>query len=287
MTDPLRSTFGLRFNPFRSDVPVEALHVSPALSGFLFRVEQQVRDGGFACVTGDPGTGKSAALRLLAERIDGIKDATVGVLTRPHSNNADFYRELGHLFGVTLSPHNRWAGSKVLRETWLAHIDQTRTRPVLLIDEAQEMKGPALAELRLLTSMNLDARSLLTVVLAGDERLSAKFRTADALPIASRIRSQIRLGYADAEQIQHTFERLLEHAGRPDLMTEGVILALAQHAHGNLRAAMNMADHLLAHALQHDLPGIDEKTFFELFQIPDERPAKKAGSKRSRRRAQA
>jgi len=51
-----------------------------ALSGFLFRVEQQVRDGGFACVTGDPGAGKCAALRVLAERIDGIKNAR----RRPH-----------------------------------------------------------------------------------------------------------------------------------------------------------------------------------------------------------
>lgn len=286
MTDPLRSTFGLRFNPFRSDVPAEALYVSPQLDAFLFRVEQQVRDGGFVCITGEPGTGKSAALRALAERIDNIKDATVGVLTRPHSNNADFYRELGHLFGVTLSPHNRWAGSKILRETWLAHIDQSRTRPVLLIDEAQEMKGPALAELRLLTSMNLDARSLLTVVLAGDDRLTAKFRTPDALPIDSRIRSRMQLGYADGEQIRLTFERLLEHAGRPDLMSGGVITALAQHAHGNLRAAMTMADNLLTHALQHDLPGIDEQAFFELFQVPDERPVK-APKKRSRGRASA
>ena len=274
MTDPLRSTFGLRFHPFRADVPVTALTISAQVEAFLFRLEQQVRDGGFACITGQPGTGKSAVMRLLAERIDGIKDATVGVLTRPHSNNADFYRELGHLFGVTLSPHNRWAGSKVLRETWLAHIDQTRTRPVLLIDEAQEMKGSAIAELRLLSSMNLDARALLTVVLAGDDRLTAKFRTPDVLPIESRIRSRLHLDYASAEQIHASLARLLEHAGRPDLMSDGVLVALAQHAQGNMRAAMTMADNLLAHALQHNLPGIDEQVFFEVFRVPDDRSAK-------------
>jgi hypothetical protein len=30
---------------------------------------------------------------------------------------------MGALFGVQLSPHNRWAGFKVLRERWQAHID--------------------------------------------------------------------------------------------------------------------------------------------------------------------
>lgn len=281
-TDPIRSTFGLRFHPFRPDVPTEALHLTPALEAFLFRVEQQVRDGGFACISGPPGAGKSAALRLLTDRIDGIKDTTVGVLTRPQGNNADFYRELGYLFGVTLSPHNRWAGAKVLRETWLAHIDQSRTRPVLLIDEAQEMKATVLAELRLLTSMNLDARALLTVILAGDDRLGAKFRTADAAPIQSRIRNRLELGTTPPEDIHSALARLLEHAGRPDLMTDGVLHAIANHATGNLRAAVTMADNLLLHALQHDRPEIDEQAFFEVFKVPDDRPPKNTRS-RSRR----
>jgi general secretion pathway protein A len=210
----------------------------------------------------------------------------VGVLTRPQSNNADFYRELGHLFGVSLTPHNRWAGSKILRETWLAHIDQTRTRPVLIIDEAQEMNAAVLAELRLLSSMNLDARALLTVVIAGDDRLLAKFRTPDVAPIASRIRNRLELGAAPPEELRLALQRLLEYAGRPDLMTEGVLDAIAQHATGNLRAAVTMADNLLVHALQHDRTEIDEQAFFEVFKVPDERAPKHA-RQRPRRRASA
>jgi hypothetical protein len=47
----------------------------------------------------------------LAARLTRLRDLTLGVLTRPQASLADFYRELGHLFGVALSPHNRWAGS--------------------------------------------------------------------------------------------------------------------------------------------------------------------------------
>jgi type II secretory pathway predicted ATPase ExeA len=283
--DPLGPLFGLKFHPFRPDVPVEALHVSTELESFLFRVEQQVRDGGFVSVVGDPGTGKSAALRVLAARLARNKDLSVGVLTRPQSNNADFYRELGHLFGVSLSPHNRWAGSKVLRETWLAHIDHSRTRPVLLVDEAQEMKVPVLAELRLLSSMNLDARALLTVVLAGDERLTAKYRAPDVLPIASRIRTRLHLGYLEPERLRDVLDHLLEHAGRPDLITHEVKHALATHAHGNLRSMATMADNLLAYAQQHELDCIDEQAFFDVFQLrPDTQP-EPPKPRRGRRRA--
>ena len=73
-----------------------------------------------------------------------------------------FYRELGDLFGVELSRHNRWTGAMVLPERWRAHIDAALSRPVLIADEAQEMKADVLAELRLLSSAHL----------AGDQELS-------------------------------------------------------------------------------------------------------------------
>lgn len=285
MNHPLESFFGLKFHPFRSDVPVEALRLTAPLKSFLFRVEQQVRDGGFVAVTGDPGTGKSAALRMLEARLDGHKEFKVGVISRPQSNNADFYRELGHLFGVPLSPHNRWAGAKVLREKWLEHIDHSRTRPVLIVDEAQEMKVSVLCELRILSSMNLDARALLTVVLGGDERLTAKFRTPDMLPIASRVRARLQLDYEEPSELEATLEHLLDHAGRPDLITADVRRALATHAHGNLRSMLTMADSLLVHAMEHELSAIDEQCFFDVFQQEIEtenRPAKKTAAKRRR-----
>jgi hypothetical protein len=74
---------------------------------------------------------------------------TVGVLSRPQASIHDIFRELGSLFGVQLSTHNRWAGcSKVLRERWQEHIDAALVRPVLIVDEAQEMVPKVLAELR-------------------------------------------------------------------------------------------------------------------------------------------
>jgi type II secretory pathway predicted ATPase ExeA len=57
-------------------------------------------------------------------------------------------------------------------EKWLHHIDSSLFRPVLLIDEAQEMSPPVFSELRLLSSADLDSRSILTTVLAGDRRLA-------------------------------------------------------------------------------------------------------------------
>jgi type II secretory pathway predicted ATPase ExeA len=192
MNKKLLSLYGLKFNPFCPQIPTEALWVSPPIQSFCWRLEQQVREGGFALAIGEPGTGKSAALRLLAERLGQLRDVTVGILTRPQASLADFYRELGHLFNVPLSPNNRWNSAKVLREKWHNHIETSLYRPALIIDEAQEMSVAVFSELRLLASADLDSRSILTVILAGDSRLTAKLDSPDMLPLASRIRSRLR-----------------------------------------------------------------------------------------------
>ena len=129
---------------FAPQLPTEALRVTRPTEDFPWWVEQTlVREGGFALIHGDPGTGKSVVLRLLAERLERLADVTVAALNHPKSNLADLYREMGEVFGVGLRPHNRWGGFKSLRERWRAHLDSVRVRPLLLIDEALEMSPAA------------------------------------------------------------------------------------------------------------------------------------------------
>src|ERR1700757_1239074 len=58
----------------------------------------------------------------------------------------------------------------------------------------EQMSASALSELRLLSSAELDSRSILTTVLAGDHRLAIRLEEAQLLPIASRIRARLRTG---------------------------------------------------------------------------------------------
>jgi general secretion pathway protein A len=275
MNKRLLNLYSLKFNPFSSQAPACALWTPPPIQSFCWRIEQQVGEGGFALLAGDPGVGKSAALRLLSEHLNGLRDLSIGILTRPQAKMADFYRELGHLFGVTLSPSNRWHSSKSLREKWLAHIEAALYRPVLIIDEAQEMNSLVLSELRLLSSADLDSRSILTTILAGDQRLARRLEEPDLLPIASRLRSRLRLESLPPKQLQECLNHLLKAAGNPKLLSPSLIQTLCEHAAGNLRLLMNMANDLLVAASQQEREVIDEKLFFEVFSL-DPKPVKKA-----------
>ncbi|BAP87345.1 uncharacterized protein E1O_22510 [Burkholderiales bacterium GJ-E10] len=280
MNKKLLSLYGLKWNPFAPDVPVEALHVGARLESFCWRVEQLVGEGGFALVTGLPGVGKSVALRVLTERLSALRDVQVGVLSRPQAGMADFYRELGELFGVQLHPHNRWGGAKVLRASWQGHIDASQCRPVLIVDEGQEMQLAVLNELRLLASARLDSHLLLTVVLAGDQRLIERFRSEELLPLGSRMRVRLALDRASPEDLRELLQHALTKAGAPKLMTPELVATLCDHAQGNLRALMNMGSELLALAAQREARQIDEQLFFETFAAPAPAQLKMAARRR-------
>jgi type II secretory pathway predicted ATPase ExeA len=267
----LHAFFGLKWNPFSQDLPLEALMMTPQIEHFAWRLEQQVFQGGFAMITGEPGTGKSVALRIVAERLSSLRDVSVGVLTRPQSKVPDLYREMGQIFGVKLSPVNRWGGFKTLRDRWKSHVETTLMRPILFVDEAQEMTSAALAELRILQSANFDSTSYLTVVLCGDGRLPDMLSTVELLPVGSRIRARLHIEPLGREELLDLLEKALEKAGSGKLLSREVRETMVEHCAGNLRSLMIMGGELLEAAMAREISQIDEKLYLEVFAAPSAR----------------
>jgi type II secretory pathway predicted ATPase ExeA len=280
MNQKLMALYGLKWNPFTPEVPVEALHVAARLESFCWRIEHGlVREGGFAMIHGEPGSGKSVALRVLAQRLSRLPDVQLATLSHPQSNLADFYRELGDVFAVPLRPHNRWGGFKALRERWLGHLESSRRRPVLLIDEAQEMSVPVLCELRLIASARFDSQPLLCVVLAGDTRLVEKLRREELIPLGSRMRTRLAAEPATPEELRQCLDFMLTACGNASLMTKALKQTLCDHAAGNYRVLTTLAGELLAAAAQRDLPELDEQLYFQVFAQPTA-PGKRASASR-------
>jgi len=269
----LSALYGLKWNPFLPDIPVEALCETPRIKHFTWRIEDLVMHGGFALVTGDVGAGKSAALRMLAAKLTPLREVIVGEVTRPQSRVTDFYREIGDLFGVPVSTSNRWGAYKTVRAKWQEHIQQTLFRPVLLVDEAQEMSPLLLAELRLLGSTKLDTCQIVTVVLCGDRRLEEKLRTPDLLPIASRIQTRLVLDAEPPDVLGTMLRHVLGSAGNAALMTEELQRTVCEHAAGNRRVLKQLCNELLALAVAKNAKRLDESLYLELTSA-DQRPSR-------------
>jgi general secretion pathway protein A len=278
-TKKLLSLWGLKWNPFSPELPHEALLVTPKIENFAWRVEQLVQEGGFALITGESGTGKSVTLRIVAGRLAALRDVLVGALERPQSRTADFYRELGDLFAVKLSPSNRWGGFRALRERWKAHLATTRIKPVLLVNEAQQMAPEVLSELRFLSSADFDSTALLTIVLAGDGRLLELLRHDELIPLGTRIRARLLLEAASRDELSQLLTHALGKAGNSSLMTPELRDTLVDHSAGNYRLLMTTCAELLAYGMGHEVEQLDEKFFLDVFQAKLPRPAVKKKGK--------
>jgi type II secretory pathway predicted ATPase ExeA len=274
MNQKLLALYGLKYNPFIPEIPIEALHVSAKIENFCWRIEQaHLREGGFALVHGDAGSGKSVVMRVLAERLARLADLSVGVVHHPQSNLSDFYRELGDIFGVSIRASNRWGGFKALRARWLDHLGSTTRRSVLLIDEAQEMSPVVLNELRLLSSARFDSQSLLCIVLSGDARLQEKLRREELIPLGTRIRTRLATEVATREELLACLEHLIATAGNASLMTRELRHTLVDHAAGNYRILISMAAELLVTAAQREITTLDEKLYLQVFARPETQTA--------------
>lgn len=261
----LLALFGLKYNPFLPNIPLESLWQPPGTDVFFFRIENLVMDGGFGLISGEVGLGKSKSLQLLANRLSGIEDVLVGIMERPQSGLGDFYRELGDLFKVNLSVANRYGGFKGLRQRWSDHIKRTLFRPVLLIDEAQEMQNCCMSELRLLSSAKFDSQNLLTIILCGDNRLPARFRSDALVSLGSRIRVRMILEPYEKPVLMDYLNYQLDQAGSPHLMSQPLKQTLIDHSQGNLRVLNMMASELLERGAQSEMSQLDEKLFIEVF----------------------
>lgn len=264
--------YGLKWNPFLADIPLDGIVPSEKWAQFFWRVENLIMDGGFAMICGESGLGKSITMRALSDHAGKIKDVQVRELSRPQSGLSDFYRELGQLFGMELKASNRYSGYKILRDKWQAHIDTSLLHPVLLIDEAQEMQSATMSELRLLTSKSFDSQLLLTIILSGDQRLLTRLQNEESLaPLGTRIRTRLIIDPYSKSILIELLKQTLNLSGRPDLMTEELINTLCEHSLQNLRTLMGLSAEILNLGFYKKQKVLDVNLFFELFPPPSPR----------------
>ena len=139
MTKKLLALYGLKWNSIRARCAgrgVARVVRRIRRRSFCWRAEQLVGEGGFALVTGAPGTGKSVTLRILAERLGAAPDdqRSSGILTEAASRPSGLLSMRWATCSASNSvPPTAGAGAQevVARfNRWQTHIDAALSRPV-------------------------------------------------------------------------------------------------------------------------------------------------------------
>lgn len=241
----LRSHFALTAVPFTREIALDQRWRSPVFDEPLVHLENAVSDRMSAALFAPAGAGKTVLLRTLRARLPEARYHVRYVKVTSLSQR-DLCREIAAALGLEpVGTYRRLVRKLQEHLESIASVDGLR--PVLLLDEAHDMRPEVLAILRILTNFEMDSRLVLAIVLAGQPSLARLLERSELAAIRSRLAhvATLRL-LSRAESAQYLEHRLAVAGAKTDLFDDRATDAVYEIARGNLRAI----DHLCRKALE-------------------------------------
>jgi len=239
-TTDIRSHFGLSAMPFTREIRVVDRWPTPSFDDVLEALHATVKDRMSAALIAPAGTGKTMLLRTLRERLPEARYRVHYVKVTSLSKR-DFCRELCD--AVDAHPAGTFnAAVRSLQSRLRTLLDQDSLRPVVVIDEAHDMRLEVLAILRILTNFSMDSRLVVSVLLAGQPPLARMLRRQELEALTRRLAhcATLRL-LSRAETTEYLRHRLSVAGSDGDLFDQPAHDALYENAGGNLRATDRLA----------------------------------------------
>lgn len=252
----LRSHFGLTHLPFTREIAVKNLWCAPIYQQPLDEIAQSVRQRMSAAVLGPSGTGKTGLLRALKERLPEARYRCSYVKLTSLSKR-DMCREIATVTGI--EPAGTYpALVRKLQNTFSGYAGDEGVQPVLLLDEAQDMRLDVLTILRDLTNFEMDSRLVLSVVLAGDARLERLLQRQEAEPVRRRLAHVATLRLLSRDETRSYMEHRAAIAGAKNLPFDlDAVDAIYEITHGNLRAIDHVAYKAMGYACEQGDATVD------------------------------
>jgi general secretion pathway protein A len=201
--------------------------------------------GGFVLLTGEVGTGKTTVCRAFLEQLpDGVD---IALVLNPAMTAAELLHAICDEFGVELPPGAPSVKSMLDQlNGFLLDAHARGRRPVLIIDEAQNLRPKVLEQIRLLTNLETAKHKLLQIFLIGQPELRALLASTDLRQLNQRITARYHLQPLTARETAAYVDHRIAVAGveRP-LFTQAALKRVHRHSRGVPRLINLLCDRAL------------------------------------------
>jgi type II secretory pathway predicted ATPase ExeA len=242
MIQTLQSRYGFTVMPFTAAIPVPALFGSAAHKEAVARLRWLISARGLGAITGEVGSGKTAAVRAATSGLDPSRHTLI-YLPNPQIGVRGIHGAIAHALGQVPRFHHASLIPQV--EAALAAEAEERNRHVTLaIDESHLLTAEQLETVRMLTSHGLDSGSPLAILLIGQPTLRRRLRVGDMAALDQRValRYHIPAPALTPAEADGYIRSHLQHAGRSDtLFSDDAVRAIHAHARGLPRAINRLA----------------------------------------------
>jgi putative secretion ATPase (PEP-CTERM system associated) len=166
---------------------------------------------GFIIITGEVGAGKTTLVRSLLEQIDPSRLVAAQLVTT-QLDAEDLLRSVAVAFGLPIRGTDK-AQQLAELEAFLTSLVPQGKRALLIVDEAQNLTGRAIEELRMLSNFQLGTQGLLQSFLVGQPELRALMQGPQMQQLRQRVIASYHLGPMDRAETQAYVEHRLRHVG--------------------------------------------------------------------------
>ncbi len=245
------SPLGFRKTPFTRELAVTERFALPPQDEAIEALTEAVSQRMSAVLIAPAGTGKTVALRALLSHLPEVRYQVRYVKVTGLSKR-DLCREIAVVCG--LSPTGTYPALVRKLQDAFEHASTTDgVRPVLLLDEAHDLRPESLAMLRLLTNFDMDSRLVVSFVLAGQPPLRTLLARPQQAAMAHRLAHYATLRPLSRDETHAYVAHRSAVAGAPSPPFDGDALeTLFEMSRGNLRAIDRLALKAIGLAVRSD-----------------------------------
>jgi general secretion pathway protein A len=242
--------YGLREEPFRLSPDARLCFPHPSYKKAKAYMQYALqRQEGFVMVTGRPGTGKTTLINDITEQLKQQGNLYAS-LSSTQIRADDLLRLVLLKFGLDGETENK---AQLLHrlEGFLQQLQRDGRRPLLIIDEAQDLPHDALEELRLLTNLQQDYLPLLQIFLVGQEELRQTVLSPGLEQLHQRIVAACHLAPLTPGTLEaYVLHRLKQVGWENDPVLEADLFDIIhQHSLGIPRIVNQICSRLLLHGM--------------------------------------
>ena len=213
---------------------------------------------GFIVVTGDVGTGKSTLVRTLFGSLEGKDDVVAAELINTQLDSTDILRMVAATFGLAHKENEKSSILKNLENFFIARCKEGK-RCMLVIDEAQNLPFETIEELRMLSNLYHDGKTLLQIFLLGQSEFREHLRDPALEQVRQRVTASYHLAHLDVEETQAYIEhrlRKVDWDNMPSFTAESFQL-IYDFSEGVPRKINTTCDRLLLYGFLEEKSRID------------------------------
>lgn len=254
----LRSRFGFHVMPFTREVETKDLfridETDRALDALRSCVERRM-----SCALIAPaGCGKTSLVRRLIDSLPEARYDTTYVKVTSLSKR-DMCREIARACGADTAGTYPALVDK-LQIRFANTFGTEGRRPVLIMDEAHDLRPDVLGMIRILTNFEMDSRLVISVVLVGQSPLKKMLARDDQEAVARRLAYFAALRLLTREETGRYIEHRCTIAGAMNVPFDDAALdAIYELSRGNMRAVDRLALEALLHADRDDRDVADSR----------------------------